>query len=93
MPRPAAPTPTQIRQRTIEAAFDLFVQRGFADVGTREIAKASRLANGSVYHEFPGGKAEIAAEVYSRIVAELVQAVQGPGARTGGNAVNTAHPR
>lgn len=86
MPRPAAPKPTHIRQRAIEAAFALFLERGFAEVGTREIATAAGLANGSLYHEFPGGKAEIAAEVYARIVAELVQVIQGTSSKTGGNA-------
>lgn len=50
------------RERIIEATTALFMERGFAGSGLKQIATASSAPIGSIYHSFPGGKAELAAE-------------------------------
>lgn len=50
------------RERIIEATTALFMARGFAGSGLKQIATASGAPIGSIYHSFPGGKAELAAE-------------------------------
>jgi AcrR family transcriptional regulator len=50
------------RERIIEATTALFMERGFAGSGLKQIATASSSPIGSIYHSFPGGKAELAAE-------------------------------
>jgi AcrR family transcriptional regulator len=50
------------RERIIEATTALFMERGFAGSGLKQIATASSAPVGSIYHSFPGGKAELAAE-------------------------------
>jgi AcrR family transcriptional regulator len=50
------------RQRIIEATSALFMQQGYAGTGLKAIAEAGEATTGSLYHFFPGGKAELAAE-------------------------------
>jgi AcrR family transcriptional regulator len=53
---------TTTRERIIDATRDLFMQRGYAASGLKEISKAGTAPIGSLYHFFPGGKEELAAE-------------------------------
>ena len=50
------------RERIIEASSALFMQRGYSASGLKQIASASEATIGSLYHFFPGGKEELAAE-------------------------------
>ena len=50
------------RERIIEATSELFMQRGYTASGLKEISKAGTAPIGSLYHFFPGGKEELAAE-------------------------------
>lgn len=50
------------RQRMLEAAIDLLRGSGLSGAGINEIVRASAAPKGSVYHFFPGGKLQIAAE-------------------------------
>ena len=50
------------RERIIAASSALFMQRGYAGSGLKQIATASEATIGSLYHFFPGGKEELAAE-------------------------------
>ena len=50
------------RERIIQASSALFMQRGYSASGLKQIATASEATIGSLYHFFPGGKEELAAE-------------------------------
>lgn len=50
------------RERVIEASRALFMERGYSASGLKQISEASAAPIGSLYHFFPGGKAELAAE-------------------------------
>src|SRR5438045_3197993 len=50
------------RERIIEATTELFMQRGYSASGLKDISKAGAAPIGSLYHFFPGGKEELAAE-------------------------------
>ena len=54
--------PSSTRDRIIEASTALFMQRGFTGSGLKRIATESGATIGSLYHFFPGGKDELAAE-------------------------------
>lgn len=49
------------RARLIGAAARLFQEKGYAATGLSEILTAAEAPKGSLYHHFPGGKAELAA--------------------------------
>jgi AcrR family transcriptional regulator len=53
---------SQTRQRIVEATSALFMERGYAGSGLKQISAASTAPIGSLYHFFPGGKTELAAE-------------------------------
>ena len=50
------------RDRIIEASSALFMQRGYAASGLKQIAANGGATIGSLYHFFPGGKEELTAE-------------------------------
>jgi AcrR family transcriptional regulator len=50
------------RDRIVEASAGLFLRQGYAGAGMKQIVDASDATAGSVYHFFPGGKEELAAE-------------------------------
>jgi AcrR family transcriptional regulator len=58
------------RAALIEAARALFAARGYAGVGTEEIAQAAALTRGALYHHF-NGKRELFEAVYEQIEVEL----------------------
>jgi AcrR family transcriptional regulator len=65
------------RQRMIEATIDLMRSSGLSGAGINEIVRASKAPKGSVYHFFPGGKQQIAAEAlaaYSQRVMAFIDA-------------------
>src|SRR5271165_5467878 len=53
------PMPAQHRQAIVRAAVALFRKQGFAATGLNEILSRSGAPKGSLYHYFPGGKAEL----------------------------------
>lgn len=55
-------TKTQTRQRIVEAAAAAFMRQGYAGAGMKQITVDSAAPFGSLYHFFPGGKEELAAE-------------------------------
>jgi len=66
------------RDRIIDATRELFMERGYAASGLKEISKAGTAPIGSLYHFFPGGKEELAAETLRAAGAayqSLVEAV------------------
>jgi AcrR family transcriptional regulator len=50
------------RERIIQASSALFMERGYSASGLKQISEASAAPIGSLYHFFPGGKEELAAE-------------------------------
>lgn len=54
--------PAATRDRIIEAAAALFMRQGLTASGLKQIAHTSGAPIGSLYHFFPGGKEELAAE-------------------------------
>jgi AcrR family transcriptional regulator len=50
------------RARIIEASRALFMERGYSASGLKQISESSAAPIGSLYHFFPGGKEELAAE-------------------------------
>jgi TetR/AcrR family transcriptional repressor of lmrAB and yxaGH operons len=65
------------RQRMIEATIDLMRSSGLSGAGINEIVRASGAPKGSLYHFFPGGKQQIAAEAltaYSQRVMAFIDA-------------------
>jgi len=55
------------RDKILDAAEDLFSQRGFAGVGMREVAQAAGLGKSSLFHHFRS-KAELYAAVVGRLL-------------------------
>ena len=53
------PAPPKHRAAIVEAAIALFRRNGYAATGLSEITARSGAPKGSLYHYFPGGKAEI----------------------------------
>jgi AcrR family transcriptional regulator len=62
----------ETREALIAAARQLFGQRGFAAVGTEEIARTARVTRGALYHHFKDKKAVFRA-VYEAVEKDLVQ--------------------
>lgn len=60
------------RQNLIESAIALFRTQGFAGTGLSEILKKSGAPKGSLYHYFPNGKEELAAEAL-KIAGKVVE--------------------
>jgi AcrR family transcriptional regulator len=52
---------TDTRTRIVEASAALFQRQGYNATGVKQIVTEARAPFGSVYHHFPGGKAEIGA--------------------------------
>lgn len=64
------------RERIVGASSALFMERGYAGSGLKQIAQASGAPIGSLYHHFPGGKEELAAETL-RASGRTYQALVG----------------
>lgn len=74
----ADPTPADrnvsSRDRMIASAARLFREHGYSGTGFRDVVADSGAPRGSIYHHFPGGKAELAQETV-RYAADVVAAV------------------
>lgn len=57
-----AETKVATRERILEAARELFSRHGYSGTGLKAILTASNAPFGSLYHFFPSGKEELAAE-------------------------------
>jgi TetR/AcrR family transcriptional repressor of lmrAB and yxaGH operons len=56
----------QVRTRMIDGAIDLFRSRGLSGTSMSDVVAHSRTPRGSMYHYFPGGKAQLAEEATRR---------------------------
>ncbi len=75
-----------VREKILEAGFDLFARRGYEAVSTREIASAAGVGSASMYRHF-ASKEALGLAVYERALApllagfrELEQRALAPGA-------------
>lgn len=50
------------RDRLLYGAGRLLAERGYAGMELRDVAERGEASRGSIYHHFPGGKAQLAAE-------------------------------
>ena len=69
------------RERIVEASAELIRHQGYAATGVKQIVAAAQAPFGSIYHFFPGGKEELAAEGIrssGAIYLELLPAVFAP---------------
>ncbi|GEP33069.1 TetR family transcriptional regulator [Nocardioides szechwanensis] len=79
------------RAALVAAARPLFAERGFAAVGTDEIARAAGVTRGALYHQF-AGKTDLFAAVFETVEAEIaarLAAALGDGGS--GDPVATLH--
>jgi AcrR family transcriptional regulator len=60
------------RTRLLEAAYELFAERGYAGVGTEEIVRAAGVTRGALYHHF-ADKRELFEAVYEELERGLVE--------------------
>ena len=65
------------RERIIQASSALFMDRGYTASGLKQISELSRAPIGSLYHFFPGGKEELAAETLRSSGAAYQMLVEG----------------
>lgn len=60
------PPNTDARERVLQAAEQLFAQKGYTAVTLRDIAAEVGIRHASLYHHVPGGKEELFVEVAER---------------------------
>src|SRR3954449_11342706 len=68
------------REALIEAALELFTERGYAEVGTEEIVTRAKVTRGALYHHFKD-KRDLFRAVFERVEADLMERI---GATMGG---------
>lgn len=64
------------RERMVRSAAVLLRERGYAGTGFRDVIAHSEAPWGSIYHHFPGGKAQLAEEAVryaGDLVAQLIE--------------------
>jgi AcrR family transcriptional regulator len=59
------------RDRLAAMLAPVFLKRGYEGATLTQLAEATGLGKASLYHHFPGGKAEMAADLLRRCAAEL----------------------
>ena len=57
---------TTTRERILDASAELFRRQGLTGTGIKQILAQAEAPFGSLYHHFPGGKDELAAETITR---------------------------
>jgi AcrR family transcriptional regulator len=67
------------RDALIEAALELFTERGYAEVGTEEIVARAKVTRGALYHHFED-KRDLFRAVFERVEGDLMQRI---GAKMG----------
>ncbi|MEU3858683.1 TetR/AcrR family transcriptional regulator [Streptomyces sp. NPDC028722] len=69
------------RQRILNAGTELFRRTGYTGTGMKQIATAAGAPFGSIYHFFPGGKAQLGEEVIrtsGAVYLDLITALMTP---------------
>src|SRR5690606_10979566 len=79
---PRRKDPDGPRAAMIRSAISLIRRRGVAAVSFADVLNASGAPRGSVYHHFPGGKAQLVTEATevagARVTAELTRVLDTP---------------
>jgi AcrR family transcriptional regulator len=68
------------RDALIDAALELFTERGYSEVGTEEIVARAKVTRGALYHHFED-KRDLFRAVFERVEADLMERI---GATMGG---------
>ncbi len=71
------------RDKIVRTAARLFRRDGYAATGTNDIVAASGAPKGSLYHYFPAGKAQIAAEAVAFAAEKVTQTLRDLAGRPG----------
>jgi AcrR family transcriptional regulator len=73
------------KERIIDVTAELFRRYGYTGTGLKQVVAAANAPFGSLYHQFPGGKQELGAEVirrsgrmYYELVATVADAAPDP---------------
>ncbi len=78
------PRRSDSRAKMIDAAAELFRQRGYHATAFSDVIQASGAPRGSTYFHFPGGKQELASEAIALAGDEIEQMVAAAAARCDG---------
>ena len=63
----------ETKKKLLESAGCLFMQKGYRATSVREINRSANLADGLLYHYFPGGKKEIFLKVYEDSMSKTLK--------------------
>ena len=66
------------KRRMVRGAAELLRQRGYTGTGFREVIEVTGAPRGSIYHHFPGGKAQLAGEAVDYVGALARESIAGP---------------
>ena len=66
------------KQRMVRGAAELLRQRGYTGTGFREVIELTGAPRGSIYHHFPGGKAQLAGEAVDHVGALARDVIAAP---------------
>ncbi|WP_211301497.1 TetR/AcrR family transcriptional regulator [Murinocardiopsis flavida] len=93
-PAPPGPTPRtpreEVRRRLLDAATQVFAERGYADSRLADIARAAGFTKGAVYSNFASKQELFGAILSERADAELATVMTGIGDDPGGAAARAA---
>jgi TetR/AcrR family transcriptional repressor of lmrAB and yxaGH operons len=64
------------RDRLLAGARRLLAEKGYAGMELRDVATRGRAPRGSIYHHFPGGKRQLAAEAAALEGAQIREAIE-----------------
>jgi len=64
------------KEKLLKAALFLFQSEGYHAVGVTAILEKAGVPKGSLYHHYPGGKAELAAAVIRRLERSIAQSFE-----------------
>ena len=78
------PRRSDSRSRMIQAASELFGQRGYHATAFSDVVQESGAPRGSIYFHFPGGKLELAREATAQAGDEIEEAVAQAASRSDG---------
>ena len=71
------------RARLMDAARELFMDRGYANVPVEEIVRAAGVTRGALYHQFPGGKEGLFVAVFDQVETEAMAGIAETLAESG----------
>ena len=75
--QPPEPRRRDGRERLLDGAGRLLAEKGYAGMELRDVAERGRAPRGSIYHHFPGGKAQLAAAAAERDGLRVRKAIEG----------------